>query len=519
MERTQRVPASRASKLKTYFQYDNWQRKTGILIVAATFGFIGIYTLLGSRAAESVYRAVEAEQMKPGYGYFLSGIVYDSQASGGKAVSLGYPQLSIGTPIYNAPAISSLILQAKWQKTCNAAPVIAVELDNTKKAEVTLNSAGWAQYYVPLSLPAGNHTLSLRLANYTANTKCPKASIDKLTLMRQTGSSAPTVPGNLTASASSSTQVKLEWSASSDDGGVTGYRIYRNGSTSPVATTTATSYTDSGLSPNTAYSYTVSAYDAAGNFSATTAAVQVTTPAQPVPTPPPTPSPSPVIFQDNFDGPDGIITDETTWGSGSIKSPYWYIDSSNEVVRRKNNKAYFTEDQVRVPLKPSVLGNIPQAFRVEFDVTFEGWNHDPSGDTWGGIKLWAKRQVINGSTSANVDPGLVTVEFLRSEFNQIIQKKQAAQDDYVQLASNAQNSTVPQPGRTYRVAAEIRDSAASVSYKGYIDGKLVIQGTDDGSVMGPALLTKNTGNGVFTLGLRSDRVAWYADNFVITKLQ
>jgi len=86
---------------------------------------------------------------------------------------------------------------------------------------------------------------------------------------------APTMPTNVTASAISSTQMTLSWSASTDNAGVIGYRIYRNGL--QVASSTLTTYLDSGLSPNTPYSYTVAAFDAAGNLSALSAAVSVST--------------------------------------------------------------------------------------------------------------------------------------------------------------------------------------------------------------------------------------------------
>jgi chitodextrinase len=86
---------------------------------------------------------------------------------------------------------------------------------------------------------------------------------------------APTVPANLTASAASATQVNLSWSASTDNIGVAGYKVFRNSSS--IATTTATTYADTGLSAGTAYTYTVSAYDAAGNSSAPSASATATT--------------------------------------------------------------------------------------------------------------------------------------------------------------------------------------------------------------------------------------------------
>jgi chitodextrinase len=88
---------------------------------------------------------------------------------------------------------------------------------------------------------------------------------------------APTVPAGLAATAISSTQINLSWAASTDNMGVTGYRIYRDGS--QITTTAGTSYQDTGRTPSTTYTYTVAAYDAAGNASAQSSQASATTPA------------------------------------------------------------------------------------------------------------------------------------------------------------------------------------------------------------------------------------------------
>lgn len=81
----------------------------------------------------------------------------------------------------------------------------------------------------------------------------------------RTDTVAPTTPGSLTATALSTTQISLAWIASTDAVGVHGYQVWRGGL--PRATTTDLTYTDSGLTPSTAYSYRVSAFDEAGNMS------------------------------------------------------------------------------------------------------------------------------------------------------------------------------------------------------------------------------------------------------------
>ncbi|MCL8015602.1 glycoside hydrolase family 18 chitinase [Streptomyces sp. AS02] len=75
------------------------------------------------------------------------------------------------------------------------------------------------------------------------------------------GDNAPSAPGTPTASDITNTSVKLSWSAATDDNGVKNYDVLRDGA--KVATVTTTSYTDSGLTAGTDYSYSVQARDTA----------------------------------------------------------------------------------------------------------------------------------------------------------------------------------------------------------------------------------------------------------------
>src|SRR5262245_44502756 len=98
---------------------------------------------------------------------------------------------------------------------------------------------------------------------------------------------APTAPTGLTVTTVSSSQVNLTWTASTDNLGVAGYHISRNGT--QVGTATMPSYVDAGLPPSTTYTYTVAAYDAAGTQSTQSTSVSSTTPATPpLDTTPPT---------------------------------------------------------------------------------------------------------------------------------------------------------------------------------------------------------------------------------------
>ncbi|MFE9805458.1 glycosyl hydrolase family 18 protein [Streptomyces sp. NPDC005548] len=99
------------------------------------------------------------------------------------------------------------------------------------------------------------------------------------------GDSAPSAPGTPTSSAITDTSVKLSWSAATDDKGVKNYDVLRGGA--KVATVTTTSYTDTGLTAGTDYSYTVQARDTADQTGPVSGAVSVHTTGGGT-TPPPT---------------------------------------------------------------------------------------------------------------------------------------------------------------------------------------------------------------------------------------
>lgn len=86
---------------------------------------------------------------------------------------------------------------------------------------------------------------------------------------------APTAPTSLAASGTTQTTTNLSWTASTDNVGVTGYDVYRG--TTLLGTVTTTTYNVTGLTANTTYTFSVKAKDAAGNISAESNIVSVTT--------------------------------------------------------------------------------------------------------------------------------------------------------------------------------------------------------------------------------------------------
>ncbi len=119
-----------------------------------------------------------------------------------------------------------------------------------------------------------NTTYSYTVAAFDAvpNTSAQSSPAVSVTTQASADTTPPTVPENLAATAFSATRIDLTWDASTDNTAVTGYRVFRNGNPTAIATVTDTSYSNTGLTPNTTYSYTVEAFDAANNPSGQSAA-------------------------------------------------------------------------------------------------------------------------------------------------------------------------------------------------------------------------------------------------------
>jgi chitodextrinase len=124
-------------------------------------------------------------------------------------------------------------------------------------------------------VPAGDYYYRVVAEDAAGNTG-PSSNEAGATV--QSDTAAPSRPTGVTGTATARSAT-LSWTAASDNVGVSGYRVFRNGV--DVGTTASASYTDSGLTPATAYTYTVIAYDAADNRSPVSDPATVTTAAAP----------------------------------------------------------------------------------------------------------------------------------------------------------------------------------------------------------------------------------------------
>ena len=139
------------------------------------------------------------------------------------------------------------------------------------------SSAGTS--YSDTALVPGSYSYRVR-ATDTAGNLSPYSNVASGVIADTT---PPTAPTNLAASAVSSSQINLSWTASTDNVGVTGYLVERcqgAGCTTfaQIATPTTTTYNDTTVAANASYSYRVRATDAAGNLSQYSNVASATTP-------------------------------------------------------------------------------------------------------------------------------------------------------------------------------------------------------------------------------------------------
>lgn len=156
-----------------------------------------------------------------------------------------------------------------------------VQTDNGTSGSVTnvafLNPDG-SLVTVVVNQTGSNQPFTLRTGGQQISSTLPAKTVGTYVWPATTGGgdpTAPSAPTGLAASGTTANSTTLSWTASTDNVGVTGYQVFRGGT--QVGTTAGTSYTDTGLSASTSYSYTVKATDAAGNVSAASNTATVTT--------------------------------------------------------------------------------------------------------------------------------------------------------------------------------------------------------------------------------------------------
>jgi uncharacterized protein YkwD len=131
-----------------------------------------------------------------------------------------------------------------------------------------------------LVAPAQTTTYTLTASN-SAGSATAQVTVS-VTAVPTVDNTPPSVPTLTSAVAKSATEVDLSWAASTDNVGVAGYQVLRNGSVIGSTAASTLSMADTTVVPGTSYTYAVRAFDAAGNYSAASNTIRVTAPGLPV---------------------------------------------------------------------------------------------------------------------------------------------------------------------------------------------------------------------------------------------
>ncbi len=175
--------------------------------------------------------------------------------------------------IDSGPPVTTSNAPSGWStSTVNVSLTAADTGSGVAATRYKLDAASVATYTAAIPITTdGTHTLRYWSVDVRGNVEATNTAtvrVDK---------TPPTVPGAFSASAVSTSSVTATWTASADAiSGVSAYGVYRDGSL--VATTTALTYTMTGLTPGQTYAFAAAALDVAGNWSARTASVSETLP-------------------------------------------------------------------------------------------------------------------------------------------------------------------------------------------------------------------------------------------------
>ena len=223
-------------------------------------------------------------------------------------------------------------------------------------------------------------------AKDAANNTSANSNIANVTTIDNT---APSTPTNLTAANTTQTTTNLAWNAATDNVGVTGYNVYKNGTF--LATITASPYTVTGLSATTTYTFTIKAKDAANNTSANSNTTSVTTLSNGG-------GGSTILVNDSF---------ESGWNG--------WLDGGGDCYRiRSTSKAFDGKYSIRIrdnsgtasamtsaPFNVSAYSNLEITFNfysysMEYNEDF--WVRFYDGSTWRTVKAFKRGTDFNNYT-------------------------------------------------------------------------------------------------------------------------
>jgi chitodextrinase len=197
----------------------------------------------------------------------------------------------------------------------------------------------------------------------------------------------PTVPQNVQVTASTSSTLSIRWDPSTDNVGVVGYHIFRDGVQIATVPGNVTTYTDTGLAPSTQYTYRVRAFDAAGAVSQQSAPIVGTTLPGDVNTPPTVPA--------------GLVVTGTTTSSVSLA---WLASTDNVGVAG-----------YRVYRGGVLVASVPTTSYVDTGLApATAYTYRVSAFDGAGLES-AQSAAVTGTTGSGGPTGSVRVEYRNTE--------------------------------------------------------------------------------------------------------
>ncbi len=175
-------------------------------------------------------------------------------------------------PTLSASGTTESATNLSWS---GATDNVAVTGYDVYKDGVLLGSTASTTYSVSGLANSTTYAFTVKAKDAAGNASVSSNAVNVTTLTPVPDTTAPTAP-TLSASGTTTTTTNLSWSGATDNIAVTGYDVYRNGSLIG-STTSATTYAVTGLTASTTYTFNVTAKDAAGNVSANSNTVSVTT--------------------------------------------------------------------------------------------------------------------------------------------------------------------------------------------------------------------------------------------------
>ncbi|MFA6105309.1 MAG: hypothetical protein WC725_01770 [Patescibacteria group bacterium] len=169
-----------------------------------------------------------------------------------------------------ATAISGTQINVSWAPSTDNVGVVGYQIFQNG---ILIASTTALSYSGTQLTPEGTYTYTIAACDAAGNVSLQSLPATVTTPILDT--IAPSVPFDLSVTGISYSQINLTWSTSTDNVAVIGYKIYRDGL--QVGTSAANSFADSGLIASTIYAYAVSAFDAAGNVSASSILIATST--------------------------------------------------------------------------------------------------------------------------------------------------------------------------------------------------------------------------------------------------